>query len=256
MLVDEGLAAALASRDAVALEEYLVANSGLPGPRLNLRLVGEFADATAQAEYTGQVEPLLARWIALPPGEAPGDGPRVILPCSAAVGYGELAATRAERFDEADDRLYRTAADTRWRVREAVTLGLQRMLRADFDSTVAVLLGWADDDDPLVVRAAAAGVAEPPLLKKHRHARTALVVQRRAVDRLHRIPAAQRRTEPARVLRQALGFTISVAVAATGDFTLLHEIATADDPDLDWVVRENLKKARLRPWPAELASLR
>lgn len=245
--VDAGLGAALASG---TIEEYLVANSHLPGPRLNLRLVGAVADAV------DQVQSLLPRWIELSPEDAPGDDPRVILPCAAAVAYGELAATRPERFDETDDRLYRAASDSRWRVREAVTLGLQRMLHADFDGTIAVLLGWAEDDNLLVVRAAAAGVAEPPLLKRHRRAKSALEVQRRAVDRLHHTPSAQRRTEETRVLRQALGFSISVAVAATGDFGLLREMAAAGDPDLDWVVRENVKKSRLQPWPDELAALR
>jgi hypothetical protein len=235
--VDARLEAVLASRDTARLEEYLVAGSGLPGPRLNLRLVG--AVAAAVGTHPDVLEPLLPRWLAIPPDHAPVDDPRVILPCAAAAGYGELAVTTPDRFDEVDNRLYSAAADDRWRVREAVTLGLQRMLRADWDATAAVLLGWADDEDLLVVRAAAAGVAHPP-----------------AAHRLHVVPAARRRAQPVRVLRQALGFTISVAVAATGDFALLRELAGSGDADLDWVVRENLKKSRLSAWPDEIAALR
>jgi hypothetical protein len=253
--VDAGLETVLASGDSARIARYLAESSGLPGPRLNLRLAGEFADAAADPAYAGLLEPLLARWLAIPPGKAPTDDPRVMLPCAAAIAYGAIATTGPDRFDEADNRLYRAASDPRWRVREAVTLGLQRMLRADWDGTVAVLLGWAEDEDPLVVRAAAAGVAEPPLLKKHKHAKSALEVQHRAVDRLRAIPAAQRRTGPVRALRQALGFTVGVAVAATGDFGLLHAMAAAGDPDLDWVVRENVKKSRLQTWPDEIARL-
>jgi hypothetical protein len=252
--VDARLEAVLASRDTARLEDYLVAGSGLPGPRLNLRLVG--AVAAAVGTHPDVLEPLLPRWLAIPPDHAPVDDPRVILPCAAAAGYGELAVTTPDRFDEVDNRLYSAATDDRWRVREAVTLGLQRMLRADWDATAAVLLGWADDEDPLVVRAAAAGVAEPPLLKKHKHATAALEIQRRAAHRLHAVPAARRRTQPVRVLRQALGFTISVVVAATGDFALLRELAGSGDADLEWVVRENLKKSRLSAWPDEIAALR
>ena len=91
---------------------------------------------------------------------------------------------------------------------------------------------------------------------RQQHATAALEVQRRAAHRLHAVPAAQRRTEPVRVLRQALGFTIGVAVAATGDFTLLRELAESGDADLEWVVRENLKKSRLSAWPDEIAALR
>ena len=65
-----------------------------------------------------------------------------------------------------------------------------------------------------------------------------------------------RRASSVRVLRQALGFTVSVIVAATGDFALLEEMAASGDPDLVWVARENLKKARLRRWPARLDHVR
>jgi len=58
------------------------------------------------------------------------------------------------------------------------------------------------------------------------------------------------------VLRQALGFTVSVAVAASGDFELLESMAASGDPDLRWVVRENLKKRRLTPWPEAVERVR
>jgi hypothetical protein len=47
------------------------------------------------------------------------------------------------------------------------------------------------------------------------------------------------------VLRKGLGYTISVTVAATGDFTFLDELASSDDPDLQWIATQNLKKSRL-----------
>ncbi len=64
--------------------------------------------------------------------------------------------------------------------------------------------------------------------------------------------------EPVKVLHKALGFTVSVAVAATGDFGLFEELAAAatDDSDLRWVVRENLRKGRLQRWPDEVGRLR
>jgi hypothetical protein len=49
------------------------------------------------------------------------------------------------------------------------------------------------------------------------------------------------------VLRQGLGYCWSVAVAALPDegFPRMERLASLDDPDVRWVVRENLKKARL-----------
>ena len=67
-------------------------------------------------------------------------------------------------------------------------------------------------------------------------------------------PPAVRRSEAERVLRQALGFTISVTTAATGDFGLLRSLAASGDPDERWIVRQNRRKARLRPFAAELDS--
>jgi hypothetical protein len=49
------------------------------------------------------------------------------------------------------------------------------------------------------------------------------------------------------VLRQALGYCWSVAIAASPDegFRLFERWATIEDADVRWVVRENLKKKRL-----------
>ena len=152
----------------------------------------------------------------MPEDQAPVDRPEVILPCAAVAAYGEVGSVRPDWWDDEVAKLRVAATDGRWRVREAVALALQRLLAADWDRTVEVLLDWAAADDALVVRAAAAAVAEPPLL------------------------------------RQALGFTVSVIVAAAGDFTLLEHMAASGDPDLRWVARENLKKHRLRRWPARL----
>ena len=115
--MDARLEAVLASRDPARLEEHLVAESGLPGPRLNLRLVD--AVATAVGTHPDLLEPLLPRWLAIPPDRVPVADPRVILPCSAAVGYGQLAVVKPDRFDEVDNTLYGAATDRRWRVREA-----------------------------------------------------------------------------------------------------------------------------------------
>ena len=57
---------------------------------------------------------------------------------------------------------------------------------------------------------------------------------------------ADRRTPEAKVLRQALAFTLSVTTAATQDFTVLDQLAESDDQDLTWIAKENLKKSRLR----------
>ena len=253
------LRGALASGDDAGLRATLTERSGLPGARLNLRLVDGFAgvvgrfvggpgDTVAEID---QLAVLLDGWAALPPDEAPGDRPAVILPAAAVASYGRVGAARPDWWDDEIAKLRRAAADRRWRVREVVAQALQTLLAADWDRTAGVLRTWAGDDDPLVVRAAAAGVAEPPLLKAGDRAADAAAIQRLAVGSLQRMPDADRRSEPVRVLRTALGFTVGVTTAATGDLTLLDEMAASDDPDVRWAAAQNVKKARVRSLLAE-----
>jgi hypothetical protein len=263
--VDVLLGQALATHDDHALRAALTGHSGLPGPRLDLGLVQAFARAVGRLVDpaadgrpldVGALEGLLDGWAALSADEAPGDEPIVILPCAAVAAYGQVGATRPDWWDDEIAKVRRAAGDPRWRVREVVAQALQTLLAADWPRTIDALEGWAGDEDPLVVRAAAAGVAEPPLLRDDGdRARSAAAVQRRAVDALAALPRATRRDDGVRALRTALGFTVSVTTAATGDFTLLAAMAASPDADLRWAARQNLRKARLRRWPDEIARL-
>ncbi|MPY92412.1 MAG: hypothetical protein GEV08_04870 [Acidimicrobiia bacterium] len=256
-LLDE----ALATGDDGALRAALMAGSRLPGPRMSLEFVARFAVSVGELVQrpdppVGALEPLLDGWAALGPEEAPGDRPEVVLPCAAVASYGEVGAVRPDWWPDEVAKLRQAAGDARWRVRELVAAAMQRLLEADWDRTIEELRGWAEARGPLVVRAAAASAAEPRLLASPARAEAALDVQRRAVATFAAQPAEVRRTEAVRALRQALGFTISVAVAATGDFRLLDVLAASDDKDLRWVARENLRKKRLAPWPEDIARLR
>lgn len=239
--------------DGGPLRTHLTDNSGLPGARLNLRLVDDFATlvgdvVTRPNLRLSPLAALLDGWAALDEAAAPGDKPEVILPCAALAAYGAVGVTRPEWWSDEIAKLRTGARDPRWRVREVVARALQRLLDADWSRTVEALRDWAGDDDPLVVRASVAAVAEPPLLRAPDRAADALALQRLAVDRFRRYPAERRGDEDVRVLRKALGFTISVAAAATGDVTLLAELEEGGDADLRWIARENAKKARLRPF--------
>jgi hypothetical protein len=245
------LDAALASGEDAGLRAVLLDGSRLPGPRLNLGLVQEFARCVAAVVLRPEppvdaLEGLLDGWAALTPEEAPGDAAAVILPCAAVAAYGAVAVARPDWWSDELAKLRRAAADDRWRVRELVATALQHVLGSDWDRTVVALLGWADDADPLVVRAAAAAVAEPRLLRDAGRAAAADAVQRHAVARLAAVPLDQRRRPDVRVLRQALGFTLGVVAAASGDLTLLDELSASTDADLQWIARDNVKKARLR----------
>src|SRR5918995_4406007 len=112
------LQSALASGDDRELRTALAAGSGLPGPRLNLRLVDELAGAVG--DVVRRADPpverlagLLDGWARLSVDEAPGDRPEVILPCAAVAAYGEVAAARPDWWDDEMAKLRRAARDRR-----------------------------------------------------------------------------------------------------------------------------------------------
>jgi hypothetical protein len=231
------------------LASALAAWSGLPGPRGNLELAQAFADlaATAPAGNRDRLRALCGRWLAEAGPDAAENTPGAFLAFCGVVGIGALGATASARAEVTASlaALRAAAGDPRWRVREGVAMGLQRLLGAKRDVTLGHLTRWVARGDWLVPRAVVAAVADPPLLRDPLLARAAIEVHRRVIRRVR--AARARRVEAFRVLRQALGYTISVVAAARPreGIRLLRQMAASGDPDLVWIVRENLKKRRL-----------
>ena len=259
-LISGAMTTAPTANSTGALEGYLIAHSALPGPRMNIALAGTFADVIGQLvtqpemPLVEHLEALLDGWAALSLIEAPANDPREILPSTAALTYGQVAVARPDWWNDEVTKLQRAASHPRWRVREMVAAALQRMLAVDWQSAYQVLTNWLLDDDPLVIRACAAAIAEPPLLKNKVRGDNALFIQARAVEWLARQPQESRREEAVSVLRKALGYTLSVAIAATPEagLALLVQLSVSADKDIQWIVRENLKKQRLKSYINEL----
>ena len=96
-------------------------------------------------------------------------------------------------------------------------------------------------------RAAIAAIAEPALLFSAETVQAALSMQNAVLERLHSAPAIDRKREDFRVLRQTLGYALSVITAVVPEkgFALMRNCATWGDADITWILRENLKKKRL-----------
>lgn len=219
-------------------EDYLMAHSGLPGARANL----ELGQAAAQE---GSL-PLFDRLLEWDAERAPENTPATFLAFCGAVGLGRLAA---DGDTSQLTRLRRLASDPRWRVREAVTTGLQLYGHVDMPALIAEMRAWATGGH-FEQRAAIAALCEPPLLKKERTAAEVLDVLDGVTRSLAETPAAARKTDGFKVLRQALGYCWSVAVAACpaeGKPLMEQWLGRLGrtDPDVRWVMAENLKKARL-----------
>ena len=207
-------------------EDYLGERSGLPGPRANLELLAAAGDVAPAAT--------LLRWSA---------ADDEYLACVGTAGIGRLVLEGRPAL-VAD--LRRRAEDGRWRVREGVALALQRIGDGDPGLLRAVTSDWAAGP-PLVQRAAVAGLCEPRLLRAPGTADHALAVLDRVTASLAALVADRRRDPDVRVLRQGLGYCWSVAVAAAPGpgFDALERWAASPDRDVRWVLRENLRKARL-----------
>jgi hypothetical protein len=100
-------------------EAYLLAHSGLPGPRGNLELARAAADVCSK--------PALRRWARLGADEAPTGTAEEFLAFCGVLGLGRALVEDDRR---ALDELRLHASDPRWRLREAVAMALQRWAKS------------------------------------------------------------------------------------------------------------------------------
>jgi hypothetical protein len=270
-----GKLSGLLEADAAAgLEAFLLANSGLPGPRGNLELAHDLADLLAARAPLPAVRERLERWRALNAQQAPTGDPREYLCFCGTLAWSadwvrgsgggagrgpESGGRRSSGRDRAQIArgLRQAAGDPRWRRREAVAMALQRIGEADPQALLALLSPWLANGCFLELRAVIAALAHPPLLKEAAFARQALDLADRILERTAAAPPEARRQEDFRVLRQGLGYALSVLAAAEPErgFTLLERWTARRDADLNWILRENLRKKRLARWPERVRRL-
>jgi len=193
---------------------------------------------------------------AVGPDEAPtGDPGEFLAFCGtlAAAGFADDPSRETAVWEV----IRGAAEDERWRLREAAAQAIQRAAPADPEGARAKLEEWAAGGSWLLCRAVAAGTADPPLLRDPAWAAAALRLHEVILARL--AAAGERRDAEYRVLRQGLGFSLSVVVAASPQegFGLLRRLAAVPDRDLAWVLRSNLGKGRLaRGYAREVEAVR
>jgi hypothetical protein len=242
---------------------FLLANSGLPGPRGNLELAQAVADEGSEEQFR--------RWLTLGPDKAPVNSPEEFLAFCGILGMGALLARAGESSVDRPQpivnrpvtiekrpltmahsamaapplrMLRHFAADPRWRSREAVAMALQRWGDADMEALLRAMAEWSRGS-PWEQRAAAATLCEPRLLRNPTHAAATLQILDAITASLRQ--NQDRRDEAFRVLRQGLGYCWSVAVAACPEEgkPLMEKWFSDPDPDIRWIMRENLRKNRL-----------
>ncbi len=215
-------------------EPYLQKNSGLPGPRGNIELGQAVADEGDKKLFT--------RLISFDAETAPVNTPQEFLAFCGTIGFGRLAA---EGDAGAWKILRKQASDPRWRTREGVAMALQRVGDKDMARLLQEMDKWSKGN-PLEQRSAVAALCEPRLLKDKKHTTHVLRILDAVTQAIPKI--VDRKSEEFQALKKGLGYCWSVAVAAlpeTGK-PMMEKWFASDDRGVKWIMKENLKKDRLK----------
>lgn len=229
------------------LEQRLLGESNLPGPRANLGAASAFADAFGSDWVTGEAWELLVEWSGKPESDAPTDDPREFLPFCALQAMGTYYRyAEPSRQQLILERCQAAMNDSRWRMREAAAIALQRIGEQDFGVLRSLFEAMKGTSNALEKRAFVAALAHPPMLKDSNHVLYALELSEEILDEI----AAGRTSygaEDFRVLSKGLEYALSVFVerAPEAGFRLLAKFAVTDDKRMQKIVKTNLGKARL-----------
>jgi hypothetical protein len=231
------------------LEFYLSNNRRLPGPRANMELAHDVSYLMADAiqRFPDGVHALLHYLTNGNHQTIISNTPAEFVMLCGIIASGTCAATEPDWREETFVLLQRYACSAFWKIREGVAIAYRHLLSADPQATLAQLTHLAMDGNYLQQRAVIAAVAEPPLLYTVNILEAALELQRIVLGQVRRLLTSERRSEDFRILKRTLGYTLSVVTAAAPDkgFALMRECASWNDNDVNWILRENLRKKRL-----------
>jgi hypothetical protein len=241
------------------LEFYLRSNSRLPGQRANLELANDFAYLLAIAipRCADNVHALLEYFTNDEHRVVASNTPEEFILLCSVISFGTCSAAQPTWRTETFTLLESFACSAYWRIREGAAIAYQRLLTADAPATINHLTCLATDGNYLQQRAAVAAIAETPLLYNNDILPAALRLQLIVLERMRMVAGAERRNEEFRVLRRTLGYTLSVVTAVSPEqgFALMRECASWHDRDIDWILRENLRKKRLAKFSHDTANL-
>ena len=213
-------------------DAYLLSESGLPGPRGNLELAAAVAEVGDEARFMHLMD-------AYAPQET--DTANEFLPFCGLVGLGSLLADGSLHVLPL---LRRFANDNHWRLREASAIALQSWGKKEMGSLLDEMESWSKGT-LFEQRAAAAAMCEPVLLKQPSQVKRVLGFLDEITAGLTRVQ--HRKSEEFRVLRKGLAYCWSVAAAAQPESgkQIMEKWMVSPDPDVRWIMKENLKKNRL-----------
>ncbi len=242
-----------------ALEQFLLSNSNLPGPRGNLELSAAFSDTVGSIGYAQWLEDVIVRWIGMTAEQAPTGETAEYLPFCGTHALGILYSLVGERRQqEIIDMLKIKANDPRWRIREAVAMAFQHLLEKDFIVVKDIFSLWIDHASLAEQRAMLASLAHPPALHQPNDVQFCLDISERILEKFKSIDVKDRKGEECRILKKGLDYSISVFIAKSpqAGFQMLKKWAYTDDKMIQRIITSNLQKKRLlNKYPNQVAEV-
>jgi len=230
------------------IEDLLVENSNLPGPRGNLTLAFKFADCFEKESIGKDLLDLLTGWVNISAEETPANNPREYLTFCGILALGaHYFYADNETKSSIMDQFKIAMNDKRWRTREGAAMGLQRIAEKDFSPIKKYFSMWYKSSNYLEKRAFVATLAHPPILKDEEVVRFGLKISDDILNDILSSSKITRRSEDFTVLSKGLQYTLSVFVAYQPEegFAFLKKWAKATDPDIKKIIKANLGKSRL-----------
>lgn len=241
------------------LENYMLAESRLPGPRVNLELAEQFAGNYAHSGVSDEAWRLISSWSAITLSEAGVNDPHEFLPfCGINASGRYYGHAGAGRRTEIESFLKSAMNDARWRIREAAAMAMQNIGEYNWGLLQALLDRWSGNATMLEQRAFVAALAHPPLLKNRENTLYCLKLAADIMKGIQSSIAGQADPEHFRVLSKGLEYSLSLFVASEPEagFDLLRKCAESGDSRLVRIVRSNLGKTRLsKKYRAEVEDL-
>jgi hypothetical protein len=230
------------------IDKYLLDNSNLPGKRANIELALSFADYIEE-NYNKKDSQYFKYCLNLISQNSEGKteaGNEEFLPFCSIIALGRIGKIDIEKQNKIIELLKINAQDRRWRIREAVAMAIQTLMDANPVKTLEKLQEWLGEDNYLIYRAIAAGLAEPQLMKNKEIARAALMLHKKLIEKVEQ--ENNFKNEDFDILIKGLCYTLSVII--TGNeaegFEYLEELTKKNNNAIRKIVRENLKKNRLK----------
>ena len=215
--------------DKEKLEQFIINNSNLPGPRCNLELAFAFAEIYDDFD-------VLLDWAKITEDQADVNNPKSFLAFCSAVCLGKIYIKKEDK--QIITILKRLANDGRWRMREAVAFGFQNIGEHDFEELKTIFSEWIKTSNNLEKRAILVSLAHPDFLNETNaeYCFTITEIVLKQMDKENNFD----------LLRKGLDFTISIFAVANPQlgFSFIKKWI-GKDKIIDKIMKENLKKNRL-----------